>query len=337
MLARMRAHLLGAIALGLSFTLACTPAATTPPTTAPNGIATTTASAPPPFVPSPPLDTNALAGFLGVEKLELADGTAKASWPRTDVDVLVDGAKLPPFAGLTSWVALAPGRSGVAEAMIMGDLVLFEDEVNPAMTKLLDGGVQVTALHNHFFFAQPGVFFLHVGGEGKAEALARAVRSALDEVAAIRKRTPKPAATSGAPKLPEKSALEAAKLDATLGAKGATKDGMYKAVWGRDVTASCGCPAGKALGVTSWSAFVGTEDDAMVDGDFALAESELQAVLKALRAGGIDVVAIHHHMSGETPRLLFVHYWGRGKASALAATVRRALDLTAWSGKPVSP
>jgi hypothetical protein len=118
--------------------------------------------------------------------------------------------------------------------------------------------------------------------------------------------------------------------------KGASKDGMYKLVVGRDVTASCGCNVGKAMGVNTWAAFAGTDDDALVDGDFAVAESELQSVLKELRGGGIHVVAIHHHMSGETPRILFLHYMGRGKAEALAAVVKRALDKTAYEGRKTS-
>lgn len=319
-------------AFALLFTMASACAANAPPPGAP--VAASTPSAPAPFEKSPPLDEKALASALAIEKLEAnPDGTLKASWPRIDVEVTVDGAKLAPFMGLTSWVAFAPGRKGTAEAMVMGDLVLFEDEVNPVMSKLLAGGVSVTALHNHFLFDQPNVFFMHVGGEGTTLALAAAVRSALDEVAAQRKRAPKPASVSGRPKLPEKNAIDAAKLDVALATKGQAKDGMYKAVWGRDVVASCGCPAGKAMGVTTWSAFGGTDDDALVDGDFAASEAELQAVLGSLRAGGIDVVAIHHHMSGETPRILFVHYWGRGTAAALAATVKKTLDLTAWSGK----
>ena len=99
------------------------------------------------------------------------------------------------------------------------------------------------------------------------------------------------------------------------------------------MTASCGCPAGKAMGVNTWAAFAGTDDNAVVDGDFAVAESELQPVLKSLRGGGINVVAIHSHMTGESPRVLFLHYWGRGHAADLAAVVKRALDLTAWDGR----
>lgn len=267
----------------------------------------------------------------GVDKVEKsADGVVKASWPRKDLDVAVDGWKMPPFMGLTSWAAFSPGKAGVAEAMVMGDLVVFEDEVNPVMSKLLDAGVQVTALHNHFFFDQPRVFFMHIGGEGKVDALGKGVKAAMDEVAAIRKKSPKPTSTFGAAKLPAKNAIDGAKLDAAFGAKGTAKDGMYKAVFGRKTSASCGCDVGKAMGVNTWAAFAGSDDVAIVDGDFAVAEAELQPVLKALRSGGIDIVAIHHHMSGEQPRILFLHYWGRGKALDLAATVKKALDLTAY-------
>jgi hypothetical protein len=217
--------------------------------------------------------------------------------------------------------------------MVMGDIVLLENEVNPAMSAALDHGLEVTALHNHFFYDQPRVYFMHVGGEGKVADLGKGVKAAMDEVAAIRKKTPKPQATFGAAKLPAKNAIDATKLDAAFATKGTAKDGMYKAVWGRAVQASCGCPAGKAMGVNTWAAFAGSDDVALVDGDFAVSEAELQPVLKSLRAAGISIVAIHHHMSGEQPRILFLHYWGRGKAVDLANGVKRALDLTAYDGK----
>jgi len=289
------------------------------------------AAAEPPAL-SPPIDEKAVADATGAEKPEKSpDGVVKASFPRKDVEVSVDGWKLPPFMGVTSWVGFAPGRKGVAEAMIMGDLVLFEDEVNPVMSVLLDRGVQVTAVHNHFFYDAPHVYFMHVGGEGTVMALGGAVRAALDKVGEIRKKTPKPGHASGAAGLPAKSNIDAAKIESTLGVKGQTKDGMFKATMGRNATASCGCNVGKTMGVNTWAAFAGSDENAVVDGDFAVAESELQPVLKALRAGGINVVAIHHHMSGETPRILFLHYWGRGKATDLATTVKNALDLTAWN------
>jgi hypothetical protein len=296
----------------------------------------TTASAPsaPGSAAAPALsraiDEKAVATATGVEKPETSpDGVVKVSFPRKDVDVSVDGWKMPPFMGLTSWAAFSPARAGVAEAMVMGDVVLFEDEVNPVMSVLLESGVAVTALHNHFFYDTPKVYFMHIGGEGGVPALGKAVRAAMDKVAEIRKKAPKPAATFGAPAIPAKNAVDGSKLESILGVKGQSKDGMFKVTIGRRATASCGCAVGKTMGVNTWAAFAGSDDVAVVDGDFAVSEDELQGVLKALRSGGINVVAIHHHMTGETPRILFLHYWGKGKASHLAATVKRALELTA--------
>jgi hypothetical protein len=300
-------------------------AAPASPTNVPSSSSTTTAAA-----LSPPIAEAAVAQATGADKPETSpDGVVKASFPRKDVDVSVDGWKMPPFMGLTSWAAFTPGKQGVAEAMVMGDVVLFEDEVNPVMTTLFDHGVQVTALHNHFFFDAPKVYFMHIGGEGTVSGLGKGVRAALDKVTEIRKKTPKPQSISGAPALPAKSAIDGGKLEAALGVKGQAKDGMFKATIGRSATASCGCNVGKSMGVNTWAAFAGTDDNAVVDGDFAVSESELQPVLKALRSGQINIVAIHHHMSGETPRILFLHYWGRGKAADLATTVKKALDLTA--------
>jgi hypothetical protein len=322
-------------------TVASTTSPTPPPTptTASTPSASSSASSAPTttsFPLSPAIDEKAVADATGVEKPEKsADGVVKVSFPRKDVEVTVDGNKLPPFLGLTAWIAFSPGKQGVSEAMMMGDLVLFEDEVNPIMSLLLDANVQVTALHNHFLYAQPNVMFMHVGGEGKIADLGGAVKRAMDEIATLRKKTPKPKTTSGAPKLPAKSTIDGAKLDAALSIKGASKDGMYKAVFGRKTNASCGCEVGKAMGVNTWAAFAGSEDVAVVDGDFAVTENELQPVLKSLRAGGIDVVAIHHHMSGETPKMLFLHYWGRGKPIDLAGVVKKTVDLTAWD-KPTT-
>jgi hypothetical protein len=300
-------------------------------------LATAPAPSPAPAVAplklSPAIDDKAVAAATGADKAESSDGVVKVSFPRADVPVTVDGWKMAPFMGLTSWAGFSPAREGVAEAMVMGDLVLFEDEVNPVMSVLLDSGVQVTALHNHFFFDAPHVYFMHIGGEGSVASLGKGVKVAMEKVAEIRRKAPKPAASFAAPALPAKSAVDAAKLDAAFGLKGQAKDGMYKAVMGRKTQAACGCAVGKAMGVNTWAAFAGTDDNAVVDGDFAVAESELQPVLKSLRGAGINVVAIHSHMTQESPRILFLHYWGRGKSSDLAQSVKRALDLTAWDGR----
>jgi hypothetical protein len=217
--------------------------------------------------------------------------------------------------------------------MVMGDVVLFEDEVNPAMSAALDNGLAVTALHNHFFFDKPRVYFMHIGGEGAVEQLGKGVRAILDAEKTVRAKATQPANAFGPPPPKGPSQIDAAKLDGVFGVKGASKDGMYKATMGRKTQAACGCTVGKTMGVNTWAAFAGKDDDAVVDGDFAVAESELQPVLKTLRAGSINVVAIHSHMTQESPRVLFLHYWGRGKAAELAATVKKALDLTAWDGR----
>jgi hypothetical protein len=248
----------------------------------------------------------------------------RVSFPRADVAVGVDGFTLPPFMGLTSWVAFKGAGGG--KTMMMGDLVLFQDEVNPAMDALLTRGAEVTALHNHFFYDDPRVFFMHVGGTGAADDLARAVRAAEDAVRAVREARKTPSSSSGRP-APPKSALDGAALAAVLGVQGQFRDGMFKAVFGR--TARHGnVEVGADMGINTWAAFTGSPDDAVVDGDFAVREGELQGVLKTLRKDGIDIVAIHHHMTHEEPRLIFLHYWGRGPARRLAETVRRGLRST---------
>jgi hypothetical protein len=269
-------------------------------------------------------------------KPDTSADVVKVSFPRDDVSVEVDGwRKMAPFMGLTSWAAFVPGQKPGVEAMVMGDLVLFEDEVNPAMSAALNGGLEVTALHNHFFFDRPRVMFMHIGGEGSVDKLGQAVKATLDAVHGIRTKTPKPAAAFGAPP-PAPSKIDPAPLDAIFGAKGTAKDGAYKGTFGRKTQAECGCTIGKAMGVNTWAAFGGTDADAVVDGDFAVAEDELQPVLKSLRASGVNIAAIHSHMTRESPRILFLHYWGRGRSSDLARAVKQALDLTAWDGKTQS-
>jgi hypothetical protein len=282
--------------------------------------------------PSTGIDPAAVEAATGI-KPEVADGVVKVSYPLRSVKVEVDGWTMPPFMGLTSWAGFTPGEKPGVPAMVMGDLVLFEDEVNDAMSAALDNGLQVTALHNHFFFDKPNVFFMHIEGEGTAQALGKGVKSALDAMKAVRAKAPQPRDRFEGQAIPATSSIDGAKIEAVFGVKGAAKDGMYKVVIGRPATtAACGCKIGKAMGVNTWAAFAGTNDNAVVDGDFAVTEDELQPVLKALRGGGINVVAIHHHMVGEQPRILFLHYWGRGPAATLAANVKKAVDLTKTGG-----
>ena len=272
------------------------------------------------------LDSAKIESATGLKgTLNEAEGVFKVSAPRTDVKIAVDGWQMPPFMGLTSWAAFTPGKS--AEAMVMGDLVLFQDEVNPVMSAALDAGLSVTALHNHFFFDEPKVFFMHIGGEGSVEKLGGAVKAALDKAKEIRAANPTPGKGFGAGFAPARNSITAASLETILGGKATAKDGMAKFVFGRSAKMPCGCEVGKEMGVNTWAAFAGTDDNAVVDGDFCVLGSELQPMLKSLRADGINIVAIHQHMALEEPRYLFFHYWGTGSAQKLATSVKSALAL----------
>lgn len=275
-----------------------------------------------------PLDTAKIEAAVGMKGTwNEAEGVYKISQPRTDLPVTVEGWTMPPFMGLTSWAAFA--QTADAETMIAGDLVLFEDEVNPVMSTALDAGISVTALHNHFFFDQPKVYFMHLGGEGTIEQMGRGVRAALAKQKEIRSKSAQPARTFGSPFAPGKNAITGTTIEAALGTTGQANNGMFKVVIGREVKAACGCPMTKEMGVNTWAAFAGTDENAVVDGDFAVFEKELQPVLKSLRGEGINVVAIHHHMTQEEPRLLFLHYWGRGTVKALTGSLKKTLDVQA--------
>ncbi len=273
------------------------------------------------------LDTVRIEEITGLKGTLSEPEVFKVTSPRADTKVSVDGWTMPPFMGLTSWAAFQAGGSG--KSMVMGDLVLFQDEVNPVLSVLLDSGLEVTALHNHFFFDDPKVYFMHIGGEAQAEQLATGVRRALDKVKEIRTKTPPPASGFGVAPLPTTSSITPKAVEDVLGVRGQAKDGMFKVVIGREAKAACGCAITKEMGVNTWAAFAGSDDNALVDGDFAMLEGELQGVLKALRKADINIVAIHHHMAGETPRYLFLHYWGRGRADALVRGLKTALDTQA--------
>jgi len=260
-----------------------------------------------------------LTGLKG--KMNEKEGVYKVTFPRDDVKVVVDGWKMPPFMGLSTWAAFTATKDG---AMVMGDTVLFEDEVNAAMSAALDNGLSVTALHNHFFFDQPKVFFMHIEGEGPLEKLASAVKKVYDTTKAIRGPDPKPAesfSVVGQTSLPDKSSITAAPLNEIFGVQGEAKDGMVKFTIGRPAKMH-GATIDKEMGVNTWAAFAGSDDNAVVDGDFAVTEDELQPVLKSLLKNRINIVAIHQHMTHEEPRIMFFHYWGRGSAKDLANAVK---------------
>lgn len=277
--------------------------------------------------PTATLDTAKIEEASGAKgAMNKDEGVFKVSYPRNDTKVSVDGTTLPPFMGLTSWAAFMPGMK--SQIMVMGDMVLFQDEVNSAMSAALDNGLAVTALHNHFFFDDPKVYFMHIGGEGDAVKLAAAVKKIQDKVKEIRTAAPQPAKGFGLKSLADKSSVSPKAIEDVLG-KGQAKDGMFKVVIGRNTKMVCGCTVGKEMGVNTWAAFYGTDDHALVDGDFAVFEGELQGVLKSLRASGINIVAIHSHMETDNPKVLFLHYWGVGPTADLAKAVKTALDTQA--------
>jgi Domain of Unknown Function (DUF1259) len=266
------------------------------------------------------LDTARIDQLTGLKgKMNEKEGVYKVTFPRNDVKVVVDGWTMPPFMGLGTWAAFTKGVH--TEAMVMGDTVLFEDEVNAAMTTALDNGLNVTALHNHFFFDQPKVFFMHIEGEGAVDKLAGAVRKVYDAAKQIRAANPNPKDSFGTARLPEKSSINAAPLNEIFGAQGESKDGMVKFTFGRPAKMH-GVNIDNAMGVNTWAAFAGSDDNAVVDGDFAVTEDELQPVLKSLLKDKINIVAIHQHMTHEEPRIMFFHYWGRGRAKDLANAIK---------------
>ena len=276
-----------------------------------------------PLAANAALDTNHIEQVIGLKGTwSAAEGVFKVTSPRTDVKIAVDGWTMPPFMGLGSWAAFTEAKMG--GAMVMGDTVLFQDEVNPAMSAALDNGLSVTALHNHFFYDEPKVYFMHIGGEGSVEKLSTAVRKVWDKVKEIRGANPQPRTTFGDAPLPGQSSITAKTVEDILGMKGQVNNGMVKIVIGRTAK-MMDTEVGKEMGVNTWAAFAGTDDNAVVDGDFAVLEDELQPVLKSLRHDGINIVAIHSHMTHENPRILFLHYWGRGKTADLTKALKVAL------------
>jgi hypothetical protein len=250
-------------------------------------------------------------------------GVLKVSVPRNDLHVRVAGTEMPTAFGFGGWVAFARGDAGMD--VMMGDLVLQANEVNPVMSALLENGIEVTALHNHFFWEQPRVFYMHVHGHGKAEELARKVKPALELI-------PKGAAPGGGPAA---SPIDGGKISAIVSYPGERLGAVWKITIGRDDIGlkEMGATINARMGLNTWAAFYGSMNDAVVAGDIAMLEGEVTPVLKALRQSGLHVVAIHHHMIGTQPMVIFLHYWGRGPAEKLAAGFRAAVEKTKATAK----
>jgi len=280
------------------------------------------AASAPAQTPEMPADYKVVLATLG-KAGDFSDAVLKVNIPRTDLRVSIAGRSAPTPFGFGGWLALTKGEGGMD--VMMGDLVLTEEEVNPVMSALLDNGLDVTALHNHFFWEQPRVFYMHVHGMGAAADLAKRAKPAIDlidrDVARGTSTTPAPAAAAP-------PSIDGAALSKIIGAPGEQNGPVYKITIGRPDIAlrEHGAVINARMGLNTWAAFAGTSDDAMVAGDVAMLPAEMTGVMKALRANNLSVVAIHHHMTSVEPTVVFLHYYGTGPAAQLARGVRAALD-----------
>ena len=268
------------------------------------------------------LDWQQVDATLGRKPAVSAD-IHRYGFPRTDLSVTLDGLIIKPALALGGWVAFKPAHGG---AMIMGDLVLLETEINPVMAKLIEGGLQITAVHNNLLRANPATFYMHVGGHGDPAKMAGIIRDALSL-----SKTPlsTPTVTAPAPAVD----LDTAQLDQTIGAKGQSNGGVYQfgvprrePIIESEIAITPPGPMGLATAIN----FQPTGDGkAAITGDFVLAGNEVNPVIRALRSNGIEVTAVHSHMLDEQPRLFFLHFWAADDAVKLARGLRAALDETA--------
>lgn len=266
------------------------------------------------------LDAAAIGRVMGAEASTTPDGVVRVTWGRDDVPITIDGYRFKPFAGLTSWAAFKETADG---ARVMGDTVVFQDEVSPAMDAAIASGISITGLHNHFFFDDPPVYFMHIGGAGEPEALARGVKAMWDAIRKVRASHEMPATGFPGSTL-ESGEITAGPLEEILGLRANTKEGMVKFSVGREAEMD-GLTVGGSMGLTTWMAFSGNDELAVVDGDFIMEGDEVQRVLRALRRAGIHVVALHNHMIGEDPAYYFAHFWGKGNPVDLSRGLRAAL------------
>lgn len=258
------------------------------------------------------------------KKGDFKAGVLKVNIPRSDLKIAIDGIATPTPFGFGGWLAMTKGTGG--HDVMMGDLVLLEDEVNPVMSALLQSGLEVTALHNHFFFESPRVFYMHVHGHGPAAELAAKAKAAVDlighvpghEAAAV---TGKSNVTGGS--------IDTAKIASIVGHEGEQTGPVYKITVGRDDLhlTEMGAKINARMGLNTWAAFYGSDANAEIAGDVAMLAAEVTPVLKALRANDLNVVAIHNHMTGSQPAIYFLHYWGTGPAEKLAGGFKAALSV----------
>ena len=270
-----------------------------------------------------PADYASVLKTLG-KKGDYKSNVLKINIPRNDLKVSIDGIATPTAFGFGGWLAMTKGEGGMD--VMMGDLVLQEDEVNPVMSALLDNGLEVTALHNHFFFESPRLFYMHVHGHGRAADLAREAKPALDLVG---HGSPQHKSTvSGGNAGVSAGEIDTKKIAAIVGHEGEQSGQVYKITVGRDDLnlTEMGAKINARMGLNTWAAFFGSDSNAEVAGDVAMLSQEITPVLKALRSNGLNVVAIHNHMTTGQPTIYFLHYWGTGPVEKLATGLKTALD-----------
>ncbi len=265
-------------------------------------------------------DWDAVAKAIGRPGTEMPGGVYRVGLPRSDLTVMVDGVQLKPALALGSYMV---AHKGGKEAMVMGDLVLLQEEVNPVMKKLIEQGIEITAIHNHVLRATPQVMYMHYQGHGDAAKLAAAVHSALEQ-----SKTPLEAPAKGAAQPPID--LDTAAIEKTLGAKGTANGGVYAfSIPRAEPIKEHGMTVPPAMGLAIAINFQPTGNGkAAITGDFVLTAREVNPVLKALRENGIEVTALHSHMLDEQPRLFFMHFWANDDAQKLAQGLKAGLDRT---------
>ncbi len=247
-----------------------------------------------------------------------SDNNVRYGFPRSDLNVTLDGVAVKPAFALGGWVAFAPTGNAT---MVMGDLVLTESEINPVMAKLLSEGIEVTAVHNHLLRASPATFYMHIEGHGDPAKLAESIRAGLAE-----SKTPMQSAAPASP--PPPVDLDTAKLDETIGVKGRANAGVYGFNVPRaDQVKAGGMVVPAALGSAIAINFQPTGGGkAAITGDFVALGSEVNPLIASLRQHGIEVTAIHNHMLNDEPRMFFIHFWANDDAQKLATSLRAALD-----------